>query len=49
MKILSLAFGFFLLTFTAQAQQYPWRDLTYQEALQQTESKLILLEFYTDW
>lgn len=49
MKKLSLIFGIFFLTFTAQAQQYPWRDLTYQAALQQAESKLILLEFYTDW
>jgi thiol:disulfide interchange protein len=49
MKKLSLILVLFFTALGTQAQQYPWRELTYQEALQQAESKLILLEFYTDW
>ena len=49
MKKLSLVLSLFSMVFITQAQQYPWRNLTYQEALQQADSKLLLLEFYTDW
>jgi len=49
MKMVSFMLGISLLSTLIGQQQFPWSDLNYQEALQKSGDKIIMLDFYTDW
>ncbi len=49
MKSFTFILGVSLLSALAGQQQYTWSDLGYEEALQKSGDKIIMMDFYTEW